>query len=150
VPAATFACLIHLRLSFDTIIQINRTRYRPIERSGCGPIPYHLLSGLGMYSFLLSTAKFTHCTDKLFLLFLESLPRDSYIGMYKRKNIIPQKLYKIGGLLEFKHSSLSELPLKQTRSTPAPTTFNPARIILHHRLMEWLSREVVLLPPLVY
>ena len=33
------------------------------ERRGCAPIPYHLLSGLGMYAFLLLSAKTTNCTS---------------------------------------------------------------------------------------
>ena len=53
---------------------LNVTQVRPGGRRGCAPIPYHLLSRLGMYAFLLSPARGTHCTTYYILLFLTLLP----------------------------------------------------------------------------
>ena len=59
----------------------------PFGRRGCAPIPYHLLSGLGMYAFLLSAAKPTYCTTNLFLLFLSPPARVASVLAYLKGSL---------------------------------------------------------------
>lgn len=80
-----------------------------------------------MYAFLLSAAKLTNYTANLFPLFLKSLAIGSRRLARTKENSILQKLYKTGNLLEFKHPSMSGLPLKETWLAPPPATIDSAR-----------------------
>ena len=113
------------------------------ERRGCAPIPYHLLSGLGMYAFLLSAAKLTYCTTNIFLLFLSPPARMAqYLAVPKRKFEFLINSVRLAIFRSLSIPTVSELPPKLTWSRPTPTTFSSARTILHYKLEEWLSHEV--------
>ena len=93
------------------------------ERRGCAPIPYHLLSGLGMYAFLLSAAKLTYCTTNIFLLFLSPPARVArYLAIPKRKFEFLINSVRLAIFRSLSIPTVSELPPKLTRSRPTPTT----------------------------
>lgn len=78
-------------------------------------IPFHLLSGVGIYAFLLSPARVTNCTRSHILLFLSSLPHDSDYWLIHRTI----QTFFIGSIrlaifFSLSISYMSESPLKTT------------------------------------
>jgi hypothetical protein len=98
-----------------------------------------------MYTFLLSVATLNCCTINIFPLFLKVPAIEPWHLACTKEVEIPQKLYKTGGLLEFKHSAVSELPPKKTWLAPSPGAICSARTYttqcLSTRLKEWLSHR---------
>jgi hypothetical protein len=110
-------------------------------------MPYHLLSGLGMYAFLLSSAKTTNCTFICFPLFLKVPATGLWCLAHTKETEIPQKLCKTGNLSELMHSAVSELPLKEARSTPPPHAICSARAYTTHGLRNGFLIERLSPPP---
>lgn len=70
------------------------------DRRGCTLIPYHLLSGVGIFAYLLSSAKTTYSTWNIILLFLSPLNANSLVrhlseerlGCHRTTNLLSKTL----------------------------------------------------------
>ena len=112
------------------------------ERRGCAPIPYHLLSGLGVYAFLLSAAVPTRCTSHVNPIISNSgATQNTDIGMLYRirkflKNSVRLAIFRslsIPLCRSYLPRGCGQHPHPRLSVLPEPTN--------HQGLKEWLSHR---------